>query len=325
MGIFGSSSDQSPQDQVDLGHVNDRLAKLESAVASLQGAGGDADHRAVAAGAANPRRRRHRRHGALPAERPWMDEVRRLKDSGKLINAIKLYREHTGVGLKEAKDIVEVAATDLLRIRQHPPHLADWSPRPRRTVPGCQVRAAPTVSAALARRGPVARPAAAAGRRRWGPGDGAACPSRTTRRTTPRARARRSPAPAPSPWGVAGHDVRRRRRCGEPALLRLRRLRAQGRPRGRLGPGCRQPCRAQAARAFLAAAFATDAEGNPAALARRMGIMYVIWSDHFYPAYHQFQPESYLSSSCRSKRKCSKTLRHRDHMHISLSRPAPRG
>ncbi len=74
------------------------------------------------------------------------------------------------------------------------------------------------------------------------------------------------------------------------------------------------------AKAFLAAAFATDAEGNPAALARRMGIMYVIWSDRFYPAYQQFQPEKYLSPSCRSKRKCSKTLRHRDHMHISLSK-----
>jgi hypothetical protein len=74
------------------------------------------------------------------------------------------------------------------------------------------------------------------------------------------------------------------------------------------------------ARTFLQAAFATDAEGNQAALARRMGIMYVIWSDHYYPAYHQFQRESYLSSSCRSRHACSKTLRHRDHMHISLSK-----
>ena len=48
--------------------------------------------------------------------------------------------------------------------------------------------------------------------------------------------------------------------------------------------------------------------------------MYVIWSDHFYPAYHQFEKERYLSSGCRSKKKCSKTLRHRDHMHISLSK-----
>jgi len=80
------------------------------------------------------------------------------------------------------------------------------------------------------------------------------------------------------------------------------------------------PADRKLARTFLAAAFATDAAGNPHALARRMGIMYVIWSDHFYPAYDQFKPEQYLSSSCRSKRKCSKTLRHRDHMHISLSK-----
>jgi hypothetical protein len=86
-----------------------------------------------------------------------------------------------------------------------------------------------------------------------------------------------------------------------------------------------KPADRELARKFLKAAFATDAEGNPAALARRMGIMYIIWSDHFYPAYHQFQPESYLSSSCRSTRKCSKTLRHRDHMHISLSKAGAKG
>ena len=99
MGIFGGSA----QDQVDLGAINDRLARLESAVASLQGqiatlttgagpyAGTPSDASA----------------GALPADAAWLQEVRQLKDSGKLINAIKLYRERTGVGLKEAKDIVE--------------------------------------------------------------------------------------------------------------------------------------------------------------------------------------------------------------------------
>ncbi|HCB04402.1 MAG TPA: hypothetical protein PLZ93_03850 [Nocardioides sp.] len=79
------------------------------------------------------------------------------------------------------------------------------------------------------------------------------------------------------------------------------------------------------ARAFLSAAFATDAAGNENALARRMGIMYVIWNDHYYPAYHQFEKERYLSSGCRSKKRCSKTLRHRDHMHISLSKAGGRG
>ena len=71
--------------------------------------------------------------------------------------------------------------------------------------------------------------------------------------------------------------------------------------------------------------FATDADGNAAALARRMGIMYVIWNDHFYPACHQFEPERYLSSGCRSKKRCSTTLRHRDHVHISLSKAGGKG
>lgn len=79
------------------------------------------------------------------------------------------------------------------------------------------------------------------------------------------------------------------------------------------------------ARAFLEAAFATDAEGNPHALARRMGIMYLIWNDHFYAAYDRFEREGYLSSSCRSRTKCSKTLRHRDHMHLSLSKAGAKG
>jgi hypothetical protein len=85
------------------------------------------------------------------------------------------------------------------------------------------------------------------------------------------------------------------------------------------------PADRKLAKAFLTAAFATDADGNPAALARRMGIMYVIWSDHFYPAYHQFEKERYLSSSCRARRKCSKTLRHRVHLHISLSKAGAKG
>jgi ribosomal protein L7/L12 len=102
MGIFGgSSSDQSPQDQIDLDHVNDRLAKLESALASLQAQVALLTTGAVGAGAANPMA------GNNVAGTPWMDEVRRLKDSDQLISAIKLYRENTGVGLKEAKDIVE--------------------------------------------------------------------------------------------------------------------------------------------------------------------------------------------------------------------------
>ncbi|HET6651845.1 MAG TPA: hypothetical protein VFH10_04320 [Nocardioides sp.] len=71
---------------------------------------------------------------------------------------------------------------------------------------------------------------------------------------------------------------------------------------------------------FLGAILAPDAEGNPAALARRMGIMYLIWDDHIYASYREFEKRPYLSSGCRSKQNCSVTLRHRNHVHISLSR-----
>jgi hypothetical protein len=80
----------------------------------------------------------------------------------------------------------------------------------------------------------------------------------------------------------------------------------------------------RAAEAFLDRIRATDRRGNPDALARRMGIMYVIWDDRMYAAWRGFRPEPYLSSSCTRRRTCSKTLRHRDHVHVSLSRRASR-
>jgi hypothetical protein len=79
------------------------------------------------------------------------------------------------------------------------------------------------------------------------------------------------------------------------------------------------------AAAFLDRIFETDFQGNTHAWARRMGVMYVIWNDKMFAAWDYFEPEPYLSSSCPSKRKCSKTLRHRDHLHVSLSRQGARG
>jgi hypothetical protein len=79
------------------------------------------------------------------------------------------------------------------------------------------------------------------------------------------------------------------------------------------------------ARSFLEDTFRTDRLGNTHSRARRMGIMYLIWNDRMYSAWDEFEPEPYLSSGCRSTRKCSTTLRHRDHLHISLNRPGGRG
>ena len=78
----------------------------------------------------------------------------------------------------------------------------------------------------------------------------------------------------------------------------------------------------QRVRAFLSRIRATDRAGNTDALARRMGIMYVIWNDRIFSAWNSYAPEKYRSSSCRSIRKCSTTLRHRDHVHVSLTRRA---
>lgn len=76
---------------------------------------------------------------------------------------------------------------------------------------------------------------------------------------------------------------------------------------------------------FLSRALATDKDGNEAALARRMGIMYILWNDKSWASYRGFAKADYRNSACRSLKKCSATLRHRDHVHISLSRAGARG
>jgi hypothetical protein len=77
--------------------------------------------------------------------------------------------------------------------------------------------------------------------------------------------------------------------------------------------------------AFLDDLFATDRAGNEHARARRMGVMYVIWNDHMYSAWDRYAGEPYRNSSCPRIRTCSATLRHRDHVHVSLTRRAARG
>jgi hypothetical protein len=66
---------------------------------------------------------------------------------------------------------------------------------------------------------------------------------------------------------------------------------------------------------FLTALFATDSAGHPHALARRMGIMYVIWNQRIWGAYDaQTGWRPYDGSNP-----------HTDHMHISLSWAGARG
>ena len=99
MGIFSSNA----QDQVDLDDLKARVAKLEAAVMSLQSqaAGG-----AVPYG--TPQATLPPLDGSVPpADVPWMSEVQVLASQGQKIQAIKLYRERTGVGLAQAKDAVD--------------------------------------------------------------------------------------------------------------------------------------------------------------------------------------------------------------------------
>jgi hypothetical protein len=86
------------------------------------------------------------------------------------------------------------------------------------------------------------------------------------------------------------------------------------------GADVRRKATRRAAYDFLRRALATDAAGNRHALARRMGVMYFIYNDTIWSSYRDFAPRPYLSSGCRTKKKCSRTLRHLDHVHISLGR-----
>lgn len=81
------------------------------------------------------------------------------------------------------------------------------------------------------------------------------------------------------------------------------------------------------AKRYLDALFAEGPSGEEAELARRMGVMYVIWNDKMYASYRQFGATAYVSSACKGKplSKCSATLRHRDHVHVSLSKAGGAG
>lgn len=70
---------------------------------------------------------------------------------------------------------------------------------------------------------------------------------------------------------------------------------------------------------FLRWLMATDEWGNTLAMARRLGISYVIWNDRIWDQFNGWR--AYRSSSCPAGdiSRCSVTLRHRDHMHVSLS------
>ena len=67
--------------------------------------------------------------------------------------------------------------------------------------------------------------------------------------------------------------------------------------------------------------FAEDAQGNPYANARRLGVMYVIWDNHIWGAYRPSDGwREYNGCEAKSKQKKSlDSACHRNHMHLSLS------
>lgn len=80
------------------------------------------------------------------------------------------------------------------------------------------------------------------------------------------------------------------------------------------------PSEAANVRDFTRWVLAADRYGNSAAMARRLGIMYMIWDDQIWESYRAadgWQP--YRFPGCPTVTQCSQSLRHRDHVHISLS------
>jgi hypothetical protein len=80
----------------------------------------------------------------------------------------------------------------------------------------------------------------------------------------------------------------------------------------------RRKAQRRAAYDFIRKALATDEAGNAHALARRMGIMYLIYNDTIWSSYRGFAPRPYLNAACKTRKKCSRTLRHKNHVHLSL-------
>ncbi len=73
-----------------------------------------------------------------------LNEIREEIFAGRLITAIKLYRQHTGVGLKEAKDAVEemerkLREESLGRFVVDEPEVGQQEAESTKSVPGVQV------------------------------------------------------------------------------------------------------------------------------------------------------------------------------------------
>jgi hypothetical protein len=83
----------------------------------------------------------------------------------------------------------------------------------------------------------------------------------------------------------------------------------------------RKPRDRRAASRLIRRLLATDEAGNSHALARRMGVQEIIWNcKSWWSGSEGMEPYSL----CRKRRRVSRTLAHRDHIHIGLNRAGAR-
>ena len=83
----------------------------------------------------------------------------------------------------------------------------------------------------------------------------------------------------------------------------------------------------RAAERLFRVLLAPDRLGNPQALARRMGVQELIWDCGYWGAgMTGFQPYSpCYTKSGKLRKKVNKTIAHRDHIHIGMSKPGAKG
>lgn len=88
----------------------------------------------------------------------------------------------------------------------------------------------------------------------------------------------------------------------------------------------RVPAERRPADRLIKRLLAADAEGNPHALARRMGVQEIIWNcKSWWSGSEGMEPYSLcVDRKGRKRKKVNVTLAHRDHIHIGLSRAGAR-
>ena len=88
----------------------------------------------------------------------------------------------------------------------------------------------------------------------------------------------------------------------------------------------RKPRDRRAAKKLIDRFLATDRDGNPHALARRMGVQEIIWNcQSWWSGSEGMEPYSQCyDRRGKRRRNVNRTLAHRDHVHIGLNRAGAR-